>query len=1374
VWQPIPGADAQQPAGVPRGAQIMPSGKHYVDPRETGVGGGPKVIRPVPEAPSPPPAPSAQTVPGFPGTIKQPSPPPVAAPKQPEQNATPVPKVPATPVPKSTAPAAGQGDDRPYKWVKVGPGHLEKVYISPEEAAAARKAQGDKPRVIYGGQQPVTGDFDAGQPAKYGTPDAPAGGGGAPEPVGHEAILVPPPVKPDEQPTTSSAPPRPNQQNVKPSDKQPPKLPAVDLPKFPGPPGEAFNPQSGLGVAIEPAPVESEGKAATAKPAPKLKAPDETTGPTYAAPPGGQKQRVYGRFRVGNEPINVPPEVFGGEGVNEPAPAPAPPAPEPAASAESASPPAPPAPSPFGERFPEGGEFGPKPTRLPEIQVRPEQHSEAAPQPGLPSDEPTAALAQASDAKFNASLPNTLGGTMVRAPLQMAKSAIESITEAGRGTQAATTPVQVGSSGMYTEADAFAVNTANQAATEGPLKFIKDMVLGGVMTGGAKGSVGAAGGRLLQDEAAGLGTPNAVRPRASAEEITRAAKESPGMTQKQLRGLYDELGLTGRPPSELAAPSLADQPQAALDAARELKLRDREALNTLSPEDRKAFQTGKLRGDFRLPSQEAGDAANAEFAPIKKEVTKAEKAFDKETAAGNRQSLFDLSPEALNKPPDVEQFPLPRLAEKITDRLKPAFEGGAGLKRLETAAGNAPQENWGWYNLQQARQNFIDIHGPQKGEQAWNAFLDSVAGTSMVNPIDNNIRSSTAYLQRILQGKPLPQSLEVIDPLTGQTTKALAGAMGAGYGAKSQIQHADRVREYLGNVFDPVSNPKPISYRTNLGGNYGPRTVDTHDIRNMLGMPYGKEAIGENSSLLPGEYAALENLGAKAAERAGTAQAPQQAATWVGGGEYTGLKSFPAPFMEALNRRIQVTARVRGERPEETWSKAITGRAPLLSGAAVAGLGGAAGVIGSLTGGATEAEAGVFKGEPAMMNVPFKGGAPKMPVVPPPGSVPFDMQRPPELPTSPTMGAGADRDATISGAIGGVGIIGGLLGALGLSGQSSDKAGDLEQSRAKGMEELKQQMPDFDRQRRQELPFGGSNANVSAGMSGAVPDAAFSGVPGYAEGGQVIQTAPGIYSPVDEDADSEKRVQEEQRARRRELEEAKYNEQSHSDEDVQKHLAGIPGFAAGGPVTNATFGAPAQGPFGGFGGNNTFSLPNFTLGHTTSASEFASYLTNLMGGGKQSFGQFGQNTVSALGEMNRYQSQFFQQFRGFADGGLIHGQGTGTSDSNIIRVSRGEFVVTADGSNLGDAIQHFAKGFAKGGLVGGFAGSLASIPGYASGGPVTAAASAADPSDTHSLDIRTDSGTFTAKVSDDTMTALRNSSLGGKLTQTGQRPTWYS
>jgi hypothetical protein len=74
----------------------------------------------------------------------------------------------------------------------------------------------------------------------------------------------------------------------------------------------------------------------------------------------------------------------------------------------------------------------------------------------------------------------------------------------------------------------------------------------------------------------------------------------------------------------------------------------------------------------------------------------------------------------------------------------------------------------------------------------------------------------------------------------------------------------------------------------------------------------------------------LEQLGQRAADRARSTQAAQQAATWIGGGEYTGLKSYPAPLLEALNRRAQVTGAVRGQSAWDALLDSFRGTQPLL------------------------------------------------------------------------------------------------------------------------------------------------------------------------------------------------------------------------------------------------------------------------------------------------------------------------------------------------------------------------------------------------------------------------------------------------------------
>jgi hypothetical protein len=52
--------------------------------------------------------------------------------------------------------------------------------------------------------------------------------------------------------------------------------------------------------------------------------------------------------------------------------------------------------------------------------------------------------------------------------------------------------------------------------------------------------------------------------------------------------------------------------------------------------------------------------------------------------------------------------------------------------------------------------------------------------------------------------------------------------------------------------------------------------------------------------------------------------------TWLGGGDYTNLKSYPAPLLEALNRRAHVTGTVRGQSAWDALLDAFRGKEPLL------------------------------------------------------------------------------------------------------------------------------------------------------------------------------------------------------------------------------------------------------------------------------------------------------------------------------------------------------------------------------------------------------------------------------------------------------------
>jgi hypothetical protein len=131
---------------------------------------------------------------------------------------------------------------------------------------------------------------------------------------------------------------------------------------------------------------------------------------------------------------------------------------------------------------------------------------------------------------------------------------------------------------------------------------------------------------------------------------------------------------------------------------------------------------------------------------------------------------------------------------------------------------------------------------------------------------------------------------------------------------------------------------------------------------------------------------------------------------------------------------------------------------------------------------------------------------------------------------------------------------------------------------------------------------------------------------------------------------------------------------------------------------------------------------------------------------------------------------------GYASGGAVHGPGTGKSDSIFARLSRGEFVVTADGSNLGDAVRHFAPGFADGGFA---------VPDFSPSAydrvsiPKLAPAVGSSPSSSgslghHTIDLRTDHGDlrgFLAK--EDLYKELSSMSVRAQVRSGGKKPSWY-
>jgi hypothetical protein len=119
---------------------------------------------------------------------------------------------------------------------------------------------------------------------------------------------------------------------------------------------------------------------------------------------------------------------------------------------------------------------------------------------------------------------------------------------------------------------------------------------------------------------------------------------------------------------------------------------------------------------------------------------------------------------------------------------------------------------------------------------------------------------------------------------------------------------------------------------------------------------------------------------------------------------------------------------------------------------------------------------------------------------------------------------------------------------------------------------------------------------------------------------------------------------------------------------------------------------------------------------------------------------------------------------GFAAGGMVHGPGSGTSDSIVARLSAGEFVMRAA------AVQHWGAGLlaSMNAAVGGLSAPLvARNPGrFADGGLVTAGGGTP-------VHLHLGGHSFALSGSGDVVSALVIEAHRHKIRATGIKPSWY-
>jgi hypothetical protein len=344
---------------------------------------------------------------------------------------------------------------------------------------------------------------------------------------------------------------------------------------------------------------------------------------------------------------------------------------------------------------------------------------------------------------------------------------------------------------------------------------------------------------------------------------------------------------------------------------------------------------------------------------------------------------LDLDPANLRM--DVRQRDIPRYEPPrgLPPRMQRALENPEVIKGVERSMQQGIKMGaQNWYLNNPIYQAWIKELGPEEGHREFQRFMDYVAATSPQTKVPENIRNASYFYA--MHGRELPEQLpypyggKAQDLHVSNIDKLIAGEQGGSVGASF-------APEFRG--WDIYTNPKPVSFAEDLSGNLVPVAADTHATRNVAmrtGDPewlatqiqekikqdkapsefqetYGKikrtpegmvvtyrpqqlleqgRIDMQNALDIPPfwvgkprktEYGAMEGLYGDIGARLGLWPAQGQSAAWSGAAKLTGLGTPPElTFPEMFNNRVQYTAMMRGEDPQDTLRKLIRKQAPLL------------------------------------------------------------------------------------------------------------------------------------------------------------------------------------------------------------------------------------------------------------------------------------------------------------------------------------------------------------------------------------------------------------------------------------------------------------
>jgi hypothetical protein len=304
------------------------------------------------------------------------------------------------------------------------------------------------------------------------------------------------------------------------------------------------------------------------------------------------------------------------------------------------------------------------------------------------------------------------------------------------------------------------------------------------------------------------------------------------------------------------------------------------------------------------------------------------------------------SPGYYNPPRGLNENSQALLADKKISRgLSSAFDRGV------RNSGEVPLD---WYNMEPLRQRFGEMYqGPMNPNDAFLQFNDAIAASSVMNPVDQNMRNASQIYQLLQQGKEIPRTTDLMPTF-------------AGPGGQTRLIVN---RKLFGQEpgWDPWQSPKVDNFRRNLSGDQSTVTVDSHASRapGMFSKDprflEGRVRTGDESGtgytsfspreMLEGgqvtmkdlmdqptwwqsrprksEYGAFAKLYERLADRKGVSPAQAQAAAWYGNADMTGVVTPPKTALQILEDVVNRNADRSGISNEKMLSDVINGRSAL-------------------------------------------------------------------------------------------------------------------------------------------------------------------------------------------------------------------------------------------------------------------------------------------------------------------------------------------------------------------------------------------------------------------------------------------------------------